>query len=384
MVTRRLEEDFQRMGLSEREAGKALSFLKEDTDVDSEEEETEEDSFEDDAYLSDLMGEDDEEDDELDDDDAMIERIVRLHKGSAKQRRAAKAYYRKNKSKIRRAMGKKRKTGAYKRRQKKLSKMSKGSGRSRRVIEGEMEENQILDDLALLAESMGDEPTSRFDEYVEAFNHIADLGEMAAMQIMEEDEEAALELLELSLKAEAVLQDMENMGGALLEDEDDMLESSLADAMDEVGEMFENHGFLEESDEDEDVDEDEDWDEDWDEDEDEEMDEEENPFFDMADELREARGKKKVVRPAKRKSRKVLNPDSVKTKRGPSAWGKLHGPGASKKQLAGRKDVRNKQALLAYLAQVKAGRVAPGQPLKSAKGMGKSKGKAKGKARKSA
>jgi len=373
MSIKPLEEDFRRMGLSNNEIRESMRHMvSEKTEADLLSEDQEED-FGDDVYLSDLVDEmeeeldsDPSEEDELEE-DALLEKLVRLHKGTAKQRRQAKQYYKRNKSKINRAMKRKRRTGAYKRHQAKLNKMSKGGVRTRRVVSHREDpgagrpsmHEDLLNELNVLAEAIDREPRSRFDEFVEAFNHIADLGEMAAMQVMDEDEEAAMELLSVSLKADAILKEMEDLGNALSLEEDEELEATLAEAMEEVGLLFEEHGMLAMlSEDDEESEEDGDFEVDFDED-DLEEDETSNPFLDAVAGISEAK------RGAQTKGRKVLNPSSTKTKKGKSKWSKSTTSSAA--QLRGRADVRNKEALLGYLKKVKAGKVAPGQPLAMSK-----------------
>jgi hypothetical protein len=205
-----------------------------------------------------------------------------------------------------------------------------------------------------------------FDEYVTAFNHIADLGELSAIKVFDEDEDAAVDLISLSLGAEQMLKLMEDMGGALDEDEEAMLEEVLADAMEDVFTLMEEYGLFIEDDEDEDDLEEE-------EDIDDEDDYEGNPFLDAAAALREAKGAKKGARPPKGKKRFVLKTNSREAKKGASKWGK--GSTKAKKQIVGRGDVRNKEGLLGYLKLVKRGLLAPGQPImKDKKGKPMNKG----------
>jgi hypothetical protein len=379
MTVRTLEEDFRRMGLSDNEIHDSLvnmhGVLGESKEVDVEEDDLDEGDFEE-AYLGDLMGDvedDDDDDDDDEDEDAVTEAYIRMKKGTSKDRRASKKYYRAHKSKIRRGLAKRKKTSAYKTRKKKLARMSRGGARTRRVVSdvedtsegmGNMHES-LMGELGELAESIERDPISRFDEYVEAFNHIADLGELVAMRLLDEDEDDALELLSISLKAENMLKIMEGMDGVLDAEDDEILESSLADAMEEVGTLLEEFGLLEEDDDFEDeIDEDDDDDEEIGDDED------VNPFLDAADALREAKGARKVKR-KKEKSRYILTSKGQKKVKGKSKWSEKHGKGASRKQVGLRKDVDSKEGLLGYLKLVKAGKVAPGQPIAVSKRTGR-------------
>lgn len=372
-----IRRDFEAMGLTEDQIGRSLNYMGEATV----EAEVDDQEVSDDAYLSDLPDEEDlqtEEDDEdldldldLDEDDElseeerledeMLERVVRLKRGTAKQRSKAKRYYKTHKAQISRAMSRLRKKPAYKKRQARLQKMSKGGSRTRRVLSHVDDPGKgnssfaegILGELQVLAEAVDQEPRTRFDEFVDAFNQIADIGELIAMDISEDDSDVAGEFVGMSLKAEGILKHMETLDGALSEEEDAELEETLADAMEEVGALFDKHEIVFESDEEDSGDEDE---EDPEEDLEEDEEDEGNPFSGMADALREAR-------PPKQKGRKLANYAKPKTVKGASKWGKMNPSGASRRQLAGRKDVRNVEAMLGYLKKVKSGKVAPGQAI---------------------
>jgi hypothetical protein len=352
MTVKPLEEDLRRMGLGPNEIRESLSHIGGSAEADLLGEDTEED-FEDDVYLSDMM--DDEELDEV--------KAQRTHKMKGSAKADSKAYERSHKAQ-RKAARKRRardpRVQAAERKRKAAGPARPHMRRSFMKRHSDVEDpsdgmptmhESLMDELFTLNESIEREPTSRFEEYVEAFNHIADLGEMAAMEFLDEDDEAAADLLSLSLQAEAILQEMEDMGGALDADEDEELEASLADAMEDVGVLFDHYGLLAE-DEDEDYEDEDELDED-------EIYDYDNPFLDAAAGLREAK------RPAKTKGRKVLNPGSTKTKKGRSKWGKS--TTSSRQQLRGRADVRNVENLLGYLKKVKAGKVAPGAPLARSK-----------------
>lgn len=230
----------------------------------------------------------------------------------------------------------------------------------------EIMSEKLLESVMQLAEAIDRDPQERFDEYVEAFNHIADIGELAAMQLMEDDEEAARDILNLSLAAESVLKYMEGLGGSLEEDEDAELEETLAEAMESVGDYMAEYGFLVEGSEDGG---------DGDDDDEDEIAEDDADLLSAFTALREAkaakakkmgaaRGKKVVSRVQSPKSRKIMTAKGIKRKKGSSAWGKRNtSPNASRKQIMNRGDVRDTEKLLGYLRQVKMGKVAPGQPL---------------------
>jgi len=392
MAVRPLEEDFQRLGLSQDEIraslhnmGRPLGEMAEADLSDGSEEEEDEDFEE--SYLSDLIGHDDDEAEDFDEmseedyfefvDNLSDEELDRLLENSemfeAKFIKLTplgtrKTARRKRKKWLKTAAGQayarkqmqKRKRPAFKKQAKKQRIRRKRAGGARKGymmragVENPSEGKEaihedLMESLTDLAESIEREPVSRFDEYVTAFNALADLGELGAAKIMDEDEDAAMDVLNLSLQAEEVLKLMEDMGGALDEDEDEVLEEALAQLMELAGELVEEYGLLLE-------------DEDEEEYEDEELEEDEeeiNPFLEAAASLREAR------RPPKGKKRFLLNPKSRKAVKGRSKWSKAGGN--AKRQLAGRKDVRNKQALLGYLKMVKAGKVAPGQPIMMSK-----------------
>lgn len=223
--------------------------------------------------------------------------------------------------------------------------------------------NKLLESVERLARAVNRDGSKAFREFVEAFNHVADIGELGAMKLLDEDEDAASDVIELSLRAESVLKRMETMGGTLTEEQESMLEATLADAMDMAGDLLSEHNLIESMDDDSDeedydeIDEDDDLEEDYLSD----VDDDGNPFHALANQMREARGNRKVVRPSKGK---MLTAKGMKTRSGKSKWAKSNtAPGASKKQVSLRGDVQNKQALLGYLRQVKLGKVAPGQPL---------------------
>jgi len=325
MTRKRLEEDFRRLGLSEDEIRESMPYVGEDKEADVDLEDQESD-FEDDAYLSDLV--DDEDDEELD--EGM--RVVQMQKMSAKEKRKARQRYKKDKAKIARTQKRKRKTAAYKRRQAKLAAMPKAGGIRKRRIVSDVDVDTtegILESLSELAESVNRDPVSRFDEYVEAFNHIADLGELAAMRVMDDDEDAASDLVTLSLSAEAVLQEMEDLGGALSLEEDEMLEEALAQLLEDVGDKFDTYGLLSEEEEEEL--------------EEEELEDDDNPFLNAANSLREAKKKKKNKYPDE--DIEDAEDDELEKE-----WG-----------------IRDVGKFLGYLRDLKAGRKGPSKPKKAKK-----------------
>lgn len=367
MTLKTVEGEFRRMGLSESDIHRSLSgmgMLTEANEMDVDDDFEEEEDFED-PYI----GDNDEDEDDLD--EGM--RVMRTHKSSAAERRKAKQYYRGHKSQVKRQRKKRAKTSAGKRAaafQKKRP--SKGRPHVRRVwsdvempTEGSMQED-LMGSLHELAESIERDPKSRFDEYVEAFNYIADLGELLALRSITEDgdEESATEVIGLSVYAEDVLREMEEMGGALTPEEDEELEALLDEGLEQVEQALEAYGLIAEDDEEEEYDEEES-DEDL---EDEDFEDEEELDEDDAIEatiaaLEEAARTAERPMKASAKGKKRLTLQFAKPKRvgGTSKWSKIHGPGASKKQVSMRKDVRSTEALLSYLKLVKAGKVAPGQ-----------------------
>lgn len=156
----------------------------------------------------------------------------------------------------------------------------------------EMRED-ILENLSILAEAIDKDPTDRFNEFVEAFNHIADIGEILTIRYHEMGEtELAEDAIELATNAEAMLESMEELGGALTLEEDADLEEALAEALEETAAyMSEFESLMEDEDEDED----------------DEMDEDEDDVSDIlraarsiAEAAKMAKGKKKLKGAAKK------------------------------------------------------------------------------------
>jgi hypothetical protein len=333
-----------------------------------------------DTYLSDIDEDDDDgfEADELDEYDEYVdslsdEEIDDLFEGfgrisTPKTVRRAKGKERRKWLKT--AGGRKymqhqnqaRRTTGYKIKQKKHQKKVKARGGTkkgyifRESLRGGPEMGKsLLENVMEIAEAIDRDPEARFEEFATAFNRIADLGELAAMRLMEEEdgEDAALDVLDLSLAAENVLKNMEEMDGTLSDEEDRELEETLADAMDSVGEYMSRYGLL---DEDSDLGEDSDEDDDLDDDDDDLS----EAFHATASELREAR-------PSKSAGRFLLNPSKRKKVKGRSKYAKAGMTSKTKAMVQARGDVRNKEALLGYLKMVKAGKLAPGQPILTSK-----------------
>jgi hypothetical protein len=390
MTLRTLEEDLRRMGLSDREIHSSFPSLtegKDEDEMDLEDEFSDEnEDFEEDAYLSDMAGgEDDEEGasdsfieslsddvlDEIAEEQGLGEGFVKLAQvGTRKKRRRKMKKWLKTAAGQRYMMKKLRmsKSSAGKMKQKKYRRRSKARGGPRRGYRMEGSEGDstsaLMESISELATSLDHDDEGRFDEYVEAFNHIADLGEVSYLNLVDEDEDAAKDVLNLSLAAEKVLKKMEDMDGSLTSEEDAMLEETLADAMESVGEYMEQYGLFEGEDSDGEED-----DLDFDE-EDEELGEgfdfdvsdRTKSFFLAAEELREARGRGTAKRPARKSGRKLLGPGMRKVG-GKSQWSQK-GSKITIGKLKARKDVENPKALYKYLALVKRGVYAPGQPTK--------------------
>jgi hypothetical protein len=141
MTIRPLEEDFQRMGLSNREIRESLAGI--DKPIGSITEATEagvaddsdEEDFEDyeGAYLGDVVDVDD------DDEDLDEMRKVRVKKTTGAAKRKGRQYYARHKAEIGRKTKRKKKTSAWKRHMVKLKKAPKGGPRTRRYVEDRSE-----------------------------------------------------------------------------------------------------------------------------------------------------------------------------------------------------------------------------------------------------
>ena len=249
---RSLVEDFQGMGLSDRAVQDSLSnMLGEDED-----------------------GFDDELDDfEVEDVDALniVEAMKKIKKLRGKEKMKA-VWYRRS------AMGKKsakkqarlHRLGSYKKkaakRRKKLARAGGPKKGFRRVVssrdyEGGSLTEALIENLQELSESVDYDGGERFDQYVEAFNHIADLGELMALRYNEMGEEdLAEDVIGIAILAEEVLEEMEDFGGVVDLDEDENLEEALSEAMEIVGdqlaeysEITENEDYDDDDDEDDEL-----------------------------------------------------------------------------------------------------------------------------------
>jgi hypothetical protein len=106
-------------------------------------------------------------------------------------------------------------------------------------------ESSVLEDIAELANAMDHDPGEQFESFSTAFNGLADLGELAAGSVISESEDIARAFAGVAVGAEAVLREMEKMGGVVTLKNRRMLESTLADAMDNVGTLMSEHNVLE-------------------------------------------------------------------------------------------------------------------------------------------
>lgn len=106
-------------------------------------------------------------------------------------------------------------------------------------------ESSVLEDIAELANAMDHDPGEQFESFSTAFNGLADLGELAAGSIISENEDVARAFAGVAVGAEAVLREMEKMDGIVTLQNRRMLESTLADAMDNVGTLMSKHNVLE-------------------------------------------------------------------------------------------------------------------------------------------
>lgn len=256
MTLKSLREDFQQMGLSENRVNESMrNLLGEDF---------EQEINKDDDTL---------DDDELEDDDplAIIERRKRLKRKTGKEKIAGKKQRRSasgKRSAKKAAMARKRpgaKRAAAKRRVK-LAKMGKAKKGYRRMVsskefEGNSLHASLMENIQSLVEAVEIDPVERFDEYLEAFNHVADLGELLCLKYhgMDEDE-LANEALDVTLAAEAIIEGMEGLEGVVDAEDDATLEEALERAMDVVEDEMEGYNEimegLDEEDDDDDLGED--------------------------------------------------------------------------------------------------------------------------------
>lgn len=285
MGIRSITEDFRRMGLSNKGAENSLANMLGETS------ESDIDSDSDGDFDGDAM--------------SIIEAYKRRRALRGKKKISAKRYRRSasGKAAARKSAKARRRPGAKRvaaKRRKKLAKMGGAKKGFARVLPGLRASDEsmtmrqaLIENLKSLEEAVERDPVSRFNEYVEAFNHIADLSEVLTLRCHEAgEEEMAEDMVLIALMAEAVLEDMEELNGALSSEIDEDLEEVLASAMETVSEALEDFSALEEDiDEDED-DEDDEIDEDEDEDDDDDEDEEDD-LTERARRIAEAVKKKK-------------------------------------------------------------------------------------------
>ena len=260
-----IREQFRSMGLTEEEISESMQYmLNEDADLDEGEPEEEEGE--------DIL--------------SVVEAYKKVRKLRGKKKMQAKRYRRsaagkKAAKKAAKRMKRIRKTSAYKRRVKKLAKMGGArKGYRRMVADRDVDGTpNIIENIQSLAEGIDKEPEDRFGEFAEAFNHIADIGELLTFRYHSlEESEMAADVIGLAADAEEVISYMEGLDGVLTPEQDEELEEALSILMSAVAEALEEYGAITES-EDEDDDEydeyeeDEDIDEDEDDDEDDELDE---------------------------------------------------------------------------------------------------------------
>jgi len=211
--------------------------------------------------------------------------------------------------------------------------------------EGDEMREDILENLSILAEAIDKDPTDRFNEFVEAFNHIADIGEILTLRYHEMGEEdMAEDAIQLATSAEGILEQMEELGGALTLEADAALEQALAEAMEDTAEYMSD--FEELAEEYEDLDE-----EDFDEDEDDEPSDILSAARRIAEAAKVAKGKGRLKGKAKKgkgkKKKKKAKMGQIKKKTSKlSKFEKaLTKSGSGKK----RKDIKNPEALGGYL-----------------------------------
>lgn len=217
-----------------------------------------------------------------------------------------------------------------------------------REYEGPSLSEELIQNLNILAESIDVDPSERFEKFVEAFNHIADLGELLTLKYHEmEDQEMATEMAQLASAAESVLESMEDLDGAIDPETDAQLEDILADAMEDVSEALDFYGEVlnEQGGEDEEEDVCPDCEEDPcvcdDEEDEEDMDEDvdsDDDDLDESDESDEPDRLSVMIEAAKKAAKKVAkSKGKSKGKSKVSAWEK----GLAK----GRKDIKDPDAL---------------------------------------
>jgi hypothetical protein len=360
MSLRTLKNDFEKMGLSEDVCTKALvNMLGEDTELKDEDLEELEEDFEDE--LEDLDDEDDEE--------TILEaykRVKRLRgkekvkskkyrRSAAGKKAALKQKLRRKKPGVKRQMAKRRKKLA------KLGKAKKGFRRqlaaSTEHVGSEQEVNEssaLVENMQELAEAIEGNSVGQFQGYADAFNRVADIGELLTLRGHDlKESELAVEAAELAESAETVLNMMEEgiEDRQLSEDDEELLQEALEIATAQVAELMEEYNVLVESfEEDEDLEE-----------LDEDFEEEDEDFEEEDEELDEARAKGKVrkmthgkatamardVKKSRSKQRAVKK-HRKKTKSGSEILPKNYTDAF--KNVSARRDVRDPEKLAGWIA----------------------------------
>lgn len=336
MGIRSITEDFRRMGLSGRSVENSLANMLGETS------ENDIDSDSDGDFDGDAM--------------SIIEAYKRRRALRGKKKISAKRYRRSaaGKQAARKSAKARRRPGAKRlasKRRKKLAKMGGAKKGFARVLPGLRASDEsmtmrqaLIENLKSLEEAVERDPVSRFDEYVEAFNHIADLGEVLTLRCHEAgEEEMAEDMVLVALMAEAVLEDMEELNGALDSEIDEDLEEVLASAMEAVSEALEDFSVLEEDDEDDD-----DEDDDLEEDEDDDDDEDGDDLTERARRIAEAAKKKK------KSGGEFTDDDGVPYgKKDLDAFEKslVYGRKGGKWRKQRRKDIKDPKGLAGYIAR---------------------------------
>ncbi len=328
---RSLTEDFQRMGLSENAVEESMfNLIGED--------------HEDDAEF-------DEEFDEEDEDAlSIVEAYKRRKKLTGKKKIQAKKYRKSasgKRSAKKQAMQRKR-PGVKKIAAKRRKKLSKLGGAKKGFIrqlpastewEGTGLSESLMENIQTLAEAVDRDEGGRFDEYVEAFNHIADLGELLTINYHGiDEEELAEEAADLAIAAEEMLEGMEDLDGVVSLEDDAMLEANLHVAMELVSAELENFTELHEEFE---MDYEDELDEDFDDDD-----------FDDDDEDSLIEGARRAARAAKKGGKKAKK-KKFKGKVSKSGKSKTIAPGGTMAKLYARKgkSVRDPEAVGAFIAR---------------------------------
>jgi len=265
-----IKNQFRNMGLTEEEIRASMHYMLED---------------EDDLDEGELIGDEDEDEDE--DIVSVAEAYKKVRKLRGKKKMQAKKYRRsaagkKSAKKAAKKMKRVRRTSAYKRRQAKLAKTKVKKGYRRVVSDRDVDAGDgMLEDIMELAESINSDVEDRFAGFVEAFNHIADIGELLTYRYHTLEEDAMAEdVIGITTDAEDVISYLEDLDGVLSPDEDEILEDKLSEMMEIVAEALEDYDVITEGEDFDDDDDDyEEYDEylDW-EDEDDDEEDDDYPF----------------------------------------------------------------------------------------------------------